>query len=49
VEVKLYHKPVVLAGLLLPPDASDDGYLLDLISWLDEQPGTDMTEEVASA
>lgn len=38
---ELYHKPVVPAGLLLPPDAAgddDDGHRPDLMRWLDEQP-----------
>ncbi|KAF0907038.1 hypothetical protein E2562_014646 [Oryza meyeriana var. granulata] len=34
----LYNKPVVPAGLLLPPDAGDDDDIPDLIRWLDEQP-----------
>ncbi|EAZ06620.1 hypothetical protein OsI_28869 [Oryza sativa Indica Group] len=34
---ELYHKPVVPAGILLPPDTGDDRDRSDMMRWLDKQ------------
>uniref|UniRef100_A0A0E0AU92 Uncharacterized protein n=1 Tax=Oryza glumipatula TaxID=40148 RepID=A0A0E0AU92_9ORYZ len=34
---ELYHKPVVPAGILLPPDTGDDRDRSDMMQWLDKQ------------